>query len=197
MRLLRLLVDFDPDRRWVRLQMEGTGNEASGFGLDDAFDTSDVVAAACATGRVVQRNDEHWICDSADCEALGDLVSEMLFYFLRSGEPRSELVALRERFKPIWDEGAPTRPPLSLWATACLDLEVRERIAEEARTSNELWEQSELHVVVEPHLRACINELAGRYEQIALAAQDVAGFGKMAPSGRHRGRERVVGREVG
>ena len=61
MLLHRLLIEFQADQRWVALSKEHADDQLSGFRLDDEFDTSDVVAAACATGWVVQREGECWI----------------------------------------------------------------------------------------------------------------------------------------
>ncbi len=194
MLLRRLFIEIEHDQRWVTFRQEGADAQLSGFRLDDAFDTSDVVAAACATGWVVQREGKCWVSDSVDCEVLGDLVNEMLFYFLRSGEPRPELVRLRDRIKRYWNG---CRPPLCLWASACLDLAARERVAAAARQVDDLWEQPVLQLEVDTHLRACVVELALRYTTISGAAEDLVGARKMAPSRRTRGRQQLSEKEVG
>lgn len=196
MLLRRLRIQIQHDRHWVTFSKEGADDQSSGFRLDDAFDASDVIAAACATGWVVQRDGDCWVLDGADCDALGEQVNEMLFYFLRSGEPRPELVRLRERIKPFWQDESRSRSPLSLWATAYLDLVVRERIADEARQAEDLWERPVLQLEVDVHLQKCVEELAGRYARIADAAQELTGMRRMAPSRRTLSRHQPVSKDA-
>ena len=197
MRLCRLLIEFEHDRRWVILRREESVDRPSGFRLDAAFDTSDVVAAACATGWVVQRGGECWISDEADCDALGDLVNEMLFYFLRSGEPSPELLDLRERVKPYWHDNGDSRSPLSLWTTACLDLMAREQIADEVLQLEDVWQKPVLEMKVDIPLRESVEQLATRTRNISRALEDMVGCGKMAPSHRTLDRHRSTRTDVG
>lgn len=197
MLLGRLLIEFHQERRWVTFHKKGAVDQPFGFRLDDAFDTSDVVAAACATGWVVRRNDDCWVSSKIDCEALGDFVNEMLFYFFRSGEPRPELVRLREHIKQFWNDGDQPQSPLSLWASAYLDLKVRERLAEQARQAEDVLGQPVLQLSVHTELRECVCELAARYAKINEAAQDLTRPRKMAPSRRTLSRHVTSEKDVG
>lgn len=173
------------EQHWVTFRKAGAGNAILGFRLDNQMNMDDVVAAACATGWVVCHDGRYWVGDSVDCEALSEYVNEMLFYFVRSGEPRKELLRLVDPITRYWNESR-QRQALSLWACAYLDLAVREDLAEQTSQVENLWCEPFVELEVERHCRRRVEQLAARYVSISESARDLPG--RMAPS--HRARRR-------
>ncbi len=173
------------EQHWVTFRKAGDGKAILGFKLDDAMNLDDVVAAACATGWVLCDDGRCWVGDSVDCDALSEYVREMLSYFVRSGEPRKELLRLKDPITRYWNENR-QRQPLSLWACAYLDLAVREDLAEQTSEVADLWSRPLVELEVERLCRKHVEQLGARYLRIAEAARDLPG--KMAPSRRDQRR---------
>ncbi len=179
-----LLIELE--HHWVTLRKAGASNAILGFKLDQQMNMDDVVAAACATGWVACCDGRCWVDDSVDCDVLSDYVRDMLSYFVRSDEPRKELLRLKDPITRYWNKSR-HRQALSLWACAYLDLAVREDLAEQTSEVDDLWSRPLVELEVERLCRRQVEQLGARYLRIAEAAGDMPG--KMAPSRRDQRRK--------
>jgi hypothetical protein len=167
---------------WLRCTCSSDRVEEHGFALRGEFAVQDVWEAALATGWV-REQDEQYVVDDVSCAKLRDVVAEMFGYFDGPGHPRGRLLRVKQAVSEYFIV-QDTQPVIPLWAYAWLDVMVREEVADEARSAEDMWRDSPLMIDVERYCQRRVEALVRRYAGIGQVA--TADPTKMAPSRRQR-----------
>lgn len=189
MYLDRLVVEPDDDG-WVHFRRPSS--HAGRFARDllqipSGFTVNDILSAVEATGWVVERNGELWIEDHIGCQRLSNVIGQMCWYFDRSGVPSLQLLKIKELVDAYLVQAYPENYFfIPMWAYAWLDLVLHEQVAEEAGSSEHLWNKERLTINVDQVRYRLINELGERYSKPARVEHRVAGSIRMRTNGKRR-----------
>jgi hypothetical protein len=176
----RIFIEYDEGTGWVGIRKESRSglSELDGFQLPPEFSPQDVRESLLATGSVTESTEGLVIVHQTSCQTLRQTVTEMLPYFQAAGQPTKQLLQI----KRVVDEFLMARGfslAVSLWTYAWLDLMVREDLADDARSVQDIWAINEMTLEVEgPRLR--------RLEEWMLRISEPAATRRMAASARVR-----------
>jgi hypothetical protein len=163
----KLTIDFDEEQGWVAFCLTSPyGDERkSSFTLRrDGFSIDDIREATLATGWVEQRDDALAVTGDVSGATLANFVSKMIAYFEAPGLPNKELLGIKDavdEYYILQDAEPPVVIPL--FAYAWLDLIVREDLADDARSADNVWSGKDLMIDVDKHCDYRVDELVRRY----------------------------------
>lgn len=178
----RLFIEFDEDTRWVSLRTESRSGlvESDGFELPAGFSLRDVQDSLLATGFVAEVDGDLMLPAQTGCQALRHMIGEIFSYFSASNQPTSRLLRTKQSVDDyLLNRG--TAVTLPLWAYAWLDMTVREDLADEARSVQDLWITPDVTLEIQKHREQRVAEVLDRYSTGVEATMP-----RMAPSLRTR-----------
>jgi hypothetical protein len=160
----KLTITYDEQFQLATLRLESTPPQQCSLLLREGFSLANLHEALIATGWA-RFEEQHYRLDChVRIDFLADVLSNMLNLFDAPEQASRELLAVRAAVTAQQgDLGSDIAiPDLAL---AWLDVIVREDIADEARSSEQIWSQSNLSVECLSHRERRIKELLVRYAQ--------------------------------
>lgn len=162
----KLTITYDEQFQLATLRLESTPPQQCSLLVREGFSLGNLHDALLATGWA-RIEEQHYRLDChVRVDFLADVLSNMLNLFDAPEQPTGELLAVRaavaEHQRELGSDIA--IPDLAL---AWLDVIVREDIADEARSSEQIWSQANLSVECLSHRQRRIKELLVRYSQPA------------------------------
>ncbi len=180
----KLRIEIAEDDGWVKLHafVPGGVEEEAWIELHRGYSLADVRSALLATPWVTEAGEELCLDSGISCRALGDFVTEMFAYFDGPHQPGRQLLQVKQAVEQSYlDQESQTA--ISLWAYAWLDLAVRDDLADDARSLENVWASADVVIHAQTHCRRRVEELLHRN----LPTESTEASPRMAPSSRVRG----------
>lgn len=155
-------VELDDRLRVVVLKVGDSTPDTGAFLMREGFEISDVRAALLASGLVRAEGESFRLAEFIGAERLADLVSSMLSRFDSPEVPGEALLEVHSMLQ-VFLSGSDSTVEIPLMATAWLDVIVREDLADEARSANEVWSKSKLIIEPKFHRDRRMKELVKRF----------------------------------
>ena len=172
----RLTLELDEDDHviWLITKSSGGIQHRDLVRLRESFSLDDVRSAVLATGWVSQDGEELRFTSAFDshrlfARSLSDVVEDMFSYFNSPDDPTDELLAVQLAVAEYEGAGEP-RLDIPPYAYAWLDIMLREDVADEARSTKDIWAKSEVTIELDRNREHWIEELLSRYSQPATRA---------------------------
>lgn len=170
---LSLELDEDDHEVWLITESPNGKEHRDNVRLRESFNLDDVRGAVLATGWVSQDGDELRFTKAFDNRpfdrTLSDLVEDMFSYFNSPDDLTDELLEVQLAVTEYEGMGEP-RLDIPPYAYAWLDIMLREDIADEARSSKNIWAKSEVTIELDRSRAHWIEELLSRYSRPASRA---------------------------
>ena len=170
---------------WIDLSRDADPADRGSLEVRPGLATDDFVDLLLASGLVVQQEDGLQIDASTPCRELAMQAAEALSYFDAQSEPSLRLRQIREAVKAMVADRSLGVP--SWYACAWLDLQLRNDLAEAARTFSSPWTSDNCQLDLDFYRR---QRLAGFCERLVASA---ASLRKMAPTPRPRAEQSGTG----
>jgi hypothetical protein len=162
----KLMITYDGQFQLATLRLESSPPQQCSLLVREGFSLGNLHDALLATGWARIEEQQYRLDCHVRVDFLADVLSNMLNLFDAPEQPSRELLAVRaavaEHQRDLGSDIA--IPDLAL---AWLDVIVREDIADEARSSEQIWSQANLSVECLSHRERRIKELLVRYSQSA------------------------------
>jgi hypothetical protein len=159
-----LSIEYDPEIRMAFLKIGDVRPDRAAFSLPDGFGPDEVRELLLATGLVRADGEFYRLVQFIRAEHLSEILSEMLAQFDSPGVPCEELLEVQAAVED-YQSGIGSSSDIPLIALAWLDVMVRQDIAEEARSSDEIWSKTKFVVETKAHRDRRMKELLKRYSQ--------------------------------
>jgi len=191
-----LTLQFDEADRvvWLLHCAGGLARHRQSIWLRDTFDVQDVRDAILATPWVTEDDGQKALVllHGARSETIRDVVQQMLAYFDAPGAPSPALIAVKSAVQRLHGETEQQRN-LSWYAYAWLDVMVRDDIADQVRSAEEIWTLGETIVDVVPHFRLRLEQLLSRSPKMTSETTPIRMAGSVSTRVAHSGRDAKTG----
>lgn len=197
MRYDRLIIEPSDDG-WVRFtcpdRLWSWDSAIDSLELPAGFSVPQILEALVSTGWVRESEGQWSLQSSKSVRDMVQLLDDMLSYFYGPNEPSPDLLQIKFQIDTHLNDdldllGSHT---FSIWNYARLDLLLREKLAEAARTLDAIWEQDAGKIDLRCIREKVIHDFCGDIQ----AKSDLSG-GRMASSARLPSKAIIRERNVG